>query len=297
MDVTSAAQRAPTNRLLAIYLVIAAPALLFAHRPSYGFALFALHLLLAAVTWGLPPFKASARWLDRRFPTTFQILADWYPILLIPLLYGELAILNTAIWNGHYFDAMIQSWDQALFGGQPSRELAIRFPNLVLSELLHGAYLSYYFIIIVPPLLLYATSRRRDQRSVVFVIMLAFVLHYVFFIYLPVQGPRYLFSPPDGAAGPVFDLTHRVLEAGSSQGAAFPSSHLGVAVAQTAEAFRVLPGLAPVLALLTAGLGLGAVYGGFHYATDMIGGLILGGLAVLSAPRIRLLLAPRPPRE
>jgi membrane-associated phospholipid phosphatase len=121
----------------------------------------------------------------------------------------------------------------------------------------------------------------------VFALMLGFFVHYLCFIYFPVQGPRYLFPPPGGeAAGGFFQaLAHRVLEAGSAQGAAFPSSHVGVSVVQTLVAARFLPRLAPLLALLTLGLALGAVYGGFHYAIDAVVGALLGvAVFVIAAP-------------
>jgi membrane-associated phospholipid phosphatase len=40
------------------------------------------------------------------------------------------------------------------------------------------------------------------------------------------------------------------------------------------------------LAILTILLANGAVYGGFHYATDATCGLILGTIAVIIAPRV-----------
>src|SRR5690606_19851180 len=118
------------------------------------------------------------------------------------------------------------------------------------------------------------------------------LVSYLFFIYFPVQGPRYLFPPPGGGleVGPAYRLAHRVLEAGSSQGAAFPSSHVAVATAQTALVARLLPRLLPAVALLSAGLAAGAVYGGFHYATDVVAGLALAVVLVLAAPRIHALM-------
>ncbi|MGH7460498.1 MAG: phosphatase PAP2 family protein, partial [Longimicrobiales bacterium] len=286
------AQRTPTNRLLAIYLLVSATALLFSHRPAAWPALLALHLLGAAAALGLGPLGRLGRALNQRFPSAFRIVADWYPIILVPALYTELATLNLSVWNGSYFDAHIQRLDQALFGEQPSTELSRHWPSLTLSEVLHASYLSYYFIIYAPPLILYARQRRAEFRAMVFAVMLSFFVHYLFFIYFPVQGPRYLFPAPDGeiSRGKVFGLTHKILEAGSSRGAAFPSSHLGVSLTQTLITFQFLPRLAIVLALLTFGLALGAVYGGFHYATDMIAGLILGVVVVLIAPSARRLL-------
>lgn len=286
------AQRTPTNRLFAVYLLVAAPALLFPHRPAGWPLLLALHLLGAAAALDLGPFAPLGQSLSVRFPRAFRVLADWYPLGLVPALYTELALLNVSVWNGVYFDALIQRTETTVLGGLPSTELAARFPFLPLSEFLHGAYLSYYFIIYAPPAILYARNRRAEFRTMIFAVMLAFFIHYVFFIYFPVQGPRYLYPAPEGrlAEGPVFAFTHRILEAASSRGAAFPSSHVGVSFTQTLLTFRFLPRLAPLLAVLTLGLAIGAVYGGFHYATDVVAGLVMGVIAVALAPHARNLL-------
>src|SRR5690606_11062348 len=194
----------------------------------------------AALALGARPLRAPIDALRERWPAIQGFLADWYPLLLIPLLYGELEPLNRAVWGGEYFDDLIIHWEEILFGGQPSHILARALPALARSETLHAAYLSYYLIIFGPPLALYLAGRREAFRQVVFTIMLVFFLHYLFFIYFPVQGPRYIFPAPDGvvATGFFYKLTHQILEAGSSQGAAFPSSHVGVAFAQAALAVR-----------------------------------------------------------
>ncbi|HEX6941257.1 MAG TPA: phosphatase PAP2 family protein [Longimicrobiales bacterium] len=275
-----------TDRLFALYMLVSGVALAFPHRGAAWPILLAVHVGAAAFALRLPPFGRIAQALRARWPRAASIAGDWYPLALVPLLYAELVPLNLAVWGARYFDPVIQGVEAALFGGQPSRALAAAAPWLPLSEALHGAYLSYYFVIYGPPLILFLQGRREEFRQVVFGVMLVFFAHYLFFIYFPVQGPRYVFPAPDGpiAAGPLYKLAHAVLEAGSSQGAAFPSSHVGVAFAQTALAVRFLPRLAPWLAVLSAGLAVGAVYGGFHYATDAIAGLLLGLLVVGMAP-------------
>lgn len=267
------------------------PALLFPHRPDSWPLLILAHLAGAAFLLDLGPSASITAALRTRFPRFTAFVADWYLLLLVPALYTELAPLNYAVWNGHYFDDLILGWEAALFG-QPSRDLAVRFDILLLSEVLHAAYIAYYLIIYVPPVILYASGRRDAHRAVVFGIMLTFFVHYLFFIYFPVQGPRYLFPAPGGeiAGGAIYGFTHTLLEAGSSQGAAFPSSHVGVATAATLLAFKYLPKLAPLLAIMTGALALGAVYGGFHYATDAGAGMLLGVLLIALAPRVRRLL-------
>jgi membrane-associated phospholipid phosphatase len=281
------------NRLFATYMIVSSAALLFPQRQGGWPLVAALHLGGALLVLGAPPFRTLVPALRRRWSGAVNFIADWYPLLLIPALYGELEPLNRAIYDGRYFDSLIIHWEGILFGGQPSQVLAAVLPSLFLSEVLHAAYLSYYLIIFGPPLYLYLTGRREAFRAVVFGLMLVFILHYLFFIYFPVQGPRYLFPAPDGvlATGFFYQLTHRILEAGSSQGAAFPSSHVGVAFAQAALAVRYLPRLAPTLFVAATALSIGAIYGGFHYATDAVAGLALGllGVALARALRRRLI--------
>jgi membrane-associated phospholipid phosphatase len=284
-----AAGRLPLNRLFAAYMLASAAAPFFP-RHSRGWPLaVASHLGAGLLVLGLPPFQRVVPALRRRWPALQGVLSDWYPLLLIPLLYGELEPLNRAIYGGRYFDTLILRWEEILFGGQPSQALAAAFPSLLLSETLHAAYLSYYLIIFGPPLYLYLRGRREAFQQAVFALMLVFFLHYLFFIYFPVQGPRYLFPAPDGvvATGFFYQLAHRILEAGSSQGAAFPSSHVGVAFAQAALAVRYLPRLASPLFVAATALSLGAIYGGFHYATDAVAGLALGLLGVALARPLR----------
>jgi membrane-associated phospholipid phosphatase len=284
----------PLDRLFAVYLLAAVPALAFANRPSNWPLLLALHALVATALWPVPWLQRILAGASVRVQRTVRSVADWAPLLLIPFLYKELATLNSAVHGGTYFDETVIAWEQAVFNSQPSQDWAAAAPHLWLSEPLHAAYLSYYFIIIVPPLLLFMRGRTADFRAGVFALMLAFFAHYLFFIYFPVQGPRYLFPPPGGelANGFFHQLAHRVLEAGSAQGSAFPSSHVGVSVAQTLVVWRYLPRLTPVFALLTIGLALGAIYGGFHYAIDALAGLILGALAFGLAPRLRRAFSP-----
>jgi membrane-associated phospholipid phosphatase len=278
--------RRALSRLFALYLLASAGALLFPHRPRLWTLLGLLHILGAALLLGLGPPARVARTAAVRWPRAGRLVADWYALALMPLLYAEVAVLNVAVHGGRYFDSVIVGWETALFGGSPSQELAVALPWLPLSEVLHASYLSYYFVIYLPPLYLYLRRRTGEQQTASLALMLAFFAHYLVFIAFPVEGPRYLFPPPGGelAQGWVYRLTHTILEAGSSRGAAFPSSHVGVAVVQAALAFQLLPRAAPLLTAATLGLAVGAVYGGFHYASDALAGLVLGLLLVLLGP-------------
>ena len=281
------AARPALRRLFAVYLLLSGSALLFPYRPGPWLPLAALHLVGVLILLQVGPARGACRAVGERWPRATAGVADWYALAIMPFLYTELGILNASVYGGRYFDGWVQGWELRLFGGQPSQEWAVAFPIPILSEILHFFYLSYYLIIFGPPLYLYLRRRINDHQRLVFVLMLTFFGHYLFFIFFPVQGPRYLFPPPVGesAQGPMYRMAHALLEAGSSRGAAFPSSHVGVTVAQTAMAFLVLRRAAPFLLLAAAGLAAGAVYGGFHYATDVVSGLILGLALFRAAPR------------
>ena len=228
-----------------------------------GLALhFAVLAVMAAVTW-LP---VVPRWLR-----------DWMPLLALLFLYSEMPLLIQAAGHQEMLDATVIRWETATFGDNPALDWAARWPSRVLSEFLHLAYLSYYPIIFVVPAALYASARRAEFSEAVFVLMLTFVVCFVAYLVFPVAGPRYAWASSSVApAGPIRSLVNWLLEARSSRGTAFPSSHVAVAVAQSLLAGRYFGKKGAVLGVLTLGLALGAIYGGFHYAVDVLAGALVG---------------------
>jgi membrane-associated phospholipid phosphatase len=226
-------------------------------------------------------------------------LPDGTILVLLPFLYAQLPLLMAGVpGEVVYGDPAIQSLEAGLFGGQPAFDWASALPSRVVSEVLHLGYLLYYPLIYLPPAVLFLglTGPRGDEaRAVAFqqtmlALGVAVVGAFLIMIVFPVQGPRYLGVPEGVPAGPVRAAVLLVLETGSSRGAAFPSSHVSVAVAQTLLALRWQPRVGYALALVTVLLGAGAVYGGFHYAVDVVAGaalgLVAGVVALRSGPRV-----------
>lgn len=223
------------------------------------------------------------------------VIRDWLPLVAISALYAELPY-EIAAAGRPFRDDLVVGWEQHVFGGQPARELALAHPEAWLSNLLHLCYLSYYLLIFVPPAILYLRRRRAEFRKTVFALTAIFAASFVAFIVFPVAGPRYLWPPKPAPAGePVRALALRILASGSSRGAAFPSSHMAVAVVQTAFALRFQPVVGAVALAVTLGIGVGAVYGGFHYGVDMIAGAVFGLLVAGLAALVRLPAEAREP--
>ncbi len=104
------------------------------------------------------------------------------------------------------------------------------------------------------------------------------------FLFFPVAGPRYAFSLTSNAATQVWParIAQRVLDAGDSWGAAFPSSHVAGAAVATLCALRFWRPLGWVLLPWMVGLVFAVVYGQFHYAIDAIAGLVVAVVVVTS---------------
>ena len=264
--------------LLAVYLA-ATQVLLLLGRGDVRAGSVALHaVLLAAV--------AACTWL-RGVPRWLQAFA---PLLALLFLYSELPALIRAAGHVGTYDAAVHGWELTLWGTQPATAWAAALPSRAVSEVLHGAYLSYYAIIFSVPVALFLAGRQREFAAAVFVLLLTFVGCFVCYIAFPVAGPRYL-QPTSIEGGTMRSLVLWVLEARSSRGTAFPSSHVAVAATQSVLAVRYLGRKGWVIAALTLLLALGAVYGGFHYAVDVVAGAVFGLAVPALAAAARL---PRP---
>lgn len=278
----------PASAALALYLAVTAvPLAAGGITPARSVALLA-HLGVLALVVGADLSRArgaAGRWAGR--------FSDLHVLVLLPVLYAELPLLMEGLPGAvAYHDVAVQALEEALFGLQPAWELAGALAWSPLSELLHVAYLLYYPLIYVPPLVLYARvpregdpDRARDFQETVLALALSVLACFALFVVFPVQGPRYLAAPPGVPGGPFRALALAVLEGGSSRGAAFPSSHVAVAVTQTLLALRLQPRLGRALVPVTLLLAAGAVYGGFHYAVDALAGAAVGAAAAWVAAR------------
>lgn len=276
----------PAHRVLAFWLLATAPLLAVPVPPvAPRLLLLVVHVAAALILLRQPLDVTLWPGSERLWGHVRHLL----PLLVVPLFYWEVPLLAEAIHGGAMYDPIVMRWEAMVFGGQPSQTFAAAWPWLWLSEPLHAAYLSYYAIVLGPALALYLLGRIGAYRRVVFTLVVVILAHQAAFIAFPVLGPRYLFPAPGGPleAGPLYQLTHRVLESGSSPGTAFPSSHVGISVGVTIALFREGIRAAPWLALLTTLLAVATVYGGFHYAVDAVAGVVLGVAAAMVAPPLR----------
>ena len=203
----------------------------------------------------------------------------WYPLVLYSLLYYQTGFINTVVvpqFLGHYF----MNLDVWIFGEFPAFFLRGKHGNAFLDEFFHFFYFSYYLAIPHTGVLLF----RKDVKlfeSYVFQLSSLFYLCFVIFIFLPVEGPialRNEYFPQGGLFQTVVDFIYTGAE---KPGAAFPSSHVAAMFLVAwwgSTHFRRMKTTYWATCLF---MSIATVYCMFHYAVDVIGGLLLGVLAVL----------------
>jgi membrane-associated phospholipid phosphatase len=257
----------------AAYVVVATGAVLFSFHGEgiRGWPwLLGAHALIAALVLIAPSARNAG--------PAGRFLGDWYPMLLLPALYGEIGVLTLSA--GFQNDHLIQRLETWVFGSQISYRWIRESPNVVLSWVLHASYLAYYPILCASPFALWLVGRRDASRHTIFAVMATFYLCYIAFLFFPVAGPRYAFDGTHNIATDVWPARFAawLLDRGDSWGAAFPSSHVAASVVATGMALRYWRALGLVLLPFTAGLILAVVYGQFHYAVDALAGFIVAAV-------------------
>ena len=235
----------------------------------------------------------------RRKPgRVLEFLRHFYPVLLYTAFFCETGSVNRMFYPD-YLDPMVARWEQSLFGCQSSVLFMEKLPWLAVSELFYASYCSYYFMVGGVGIALFLRSR---QQFFHYVSVLSFLFYvcYLIYILLPIIGPRAFFHQVEGYSLPqatqqlaVTDAYPEAVQAGvfyrlmrwvyrvfEAPGAALPSSHVAVALCTVYFSFRYLPRIRYVHLAVAVLLCLSTVYCRYHYALDVLAGLIAAAVLI-----------------
>lgn len=274
-------------------------------------------LTLAVMLFAYTKLQNPESMLWGRFRIVAMTAALWMVYRLVPCritvlfrVIGQMALLSwwypdTYELNRLFpnLDHLFATWEQQLFGCQPSLIFCKAISNAFFSEMMDLGYAVYYPMIAF--VLFFYFFRRYDQfMRASFVVLASFFLYYIIYVFVPVTGPQYYYEAVglDNIARGIFpDLGHyfathqEALQspgwtdgffykqvaaahaAGERPTAAFPSSHVGVStivmlLAWATKNRRLVLWLLPLYVLLC----LSTVYIYAHYAIDVLGGWVTG---------------------
>jgi membrane-associated phospholipid phosphatase len=263
-------------------------------------------LLLGAHAAGLmlvhTLIRCHANHPDSRLLDFFR---HFYPVLLYTGLYCETGELNHLLVPG-FLDPFFIRLEARIFGGQPSLAFMARLPYLPVSELFYAAYFSYYVMIVGIGLALFRRSREQFYHYLS-VISFAFYVCYLIFIFTPAMGPP-VFFPNNGdyqlpadllpavpptfpaaiKAGLFYQIMAWVYQTFETPGAAFPSSHVVIAIGTVFFSFRYLRSIRWLHLAVVILLCLATVYCRYHYAVDVVAGGLTAAVLIPLGNRLYL---------
>lgn len=245
---------------------------------------------------------ALAHWLIQihaRHPANraLDFLRHFYPVLLYVGFFRETGELNQMFASG-FLDPIFIRLDEKIFGAQPSLTFMPSLPYWPVSEIFYASYFSYYVMITGVGLALFLRDRRQFFHYLS-VISFVFYVCYLIYIFTPVTGPRVFFRVIDGyelppdvrpqvvpeypaavQAGTFFRIMAWIYENFEAPGAAFPSSHVAVAITTLYFSFRYLPRIRFAHLLMVVLLCFSTIYCRYHYVVDVLAGIVTAAVLV-----------------
>jgi membrane-associated phospholipid phosphatase len=216
----------------------------------------------------------------RRSSLSVCTVSLWYPLVLYGLLYYQTGLLNRVVVP-QFLDGFFMHLDVRIFGEFPAFFLRGKQGNAFLDEFFHFFYFSYYLIIPLTGILLFRKDVKLFERFI-FQLSSLFYLCFVIYIVLPVEGPIAVRNEYYHQGGLFQTMVDFIYAGGENPGAAFPSSHVAATFLVAWWGSTHFKRMKIPYWLTCLLLSIATVYCMFHYAVDVIGGLLLGVLAVVA---------------
>ncbi len=243
-----------------------------------GNALVAL-AVLALVRWAAP---GRSRLTD--------ILRAAYPALLFGYFYNQTGSLMHLFYP-EFHDGCLTGWEAQVFGANVTVWLDTHFLGhgvitTFVTELLSGCYFGYYLLMPVVVIPLLVLKRYKQLGEILTAASITFAVSFNLFWFYPIEGPRWHFASvyTHDITGPVFrSMVQFIIKNGAVHGGAMPSTHTGVALVFLVYLYRFYRRWFYVALPIVIGIAFGAVYGRFHYISDiLVGAAIAAGCIAIT---------------
>lgn len=236
----------------------------------------AITLLAGSVIFAVILAHFSVRVLA---PHQASILRDWLPVALMLVPYWQ---------TGQFFmgpneriQARLVEIDRWLLNLiPPVTGTSGRYTRLSME----WAYMFCYPLVPLGLSVLYAAGLRQYASTYWFIVLVPTYLCYAITPFVPALPPRSITGKqriaPAQNTGRVMNLW--ILRHGSIQAISFPSAHVASAVAISFVLLRFVPIAGVIFLIVSFGIAIGAVVGGYHYAIDVLIGALMA-LVIVAA--------------
>lgn len=225
-------------------------------------------------------------------PLWGSILRDWLPVALMLVPYWQ---------TGQFFlrpnekiQKRLAEIDRHLLRFAPEMTSLGRLARLALE----WAYMFCYPLVPLGLGVLYAAGMRQYSSAYWFIVLVPTYLCYAITPFVPALPPRSIATKHSTVVtsnkGRVMNLW--ILKYGSIHAISFPSAHAASAFAVSIVLLRFVPVAGVVFLVISFGIAVAAVAGGYHYAIDVVLGaalaLIVGAAWLLHLIPSTLITAP-----
>jgi len=251
---------------------------------SNGFVLLNSNVAVALLMGLLLVFRFRLR------ASILQALNIILPLSLLIFLHYETGLINLTIFD-HYFDDSLERLDLLIFGTEPIGYVVRLCTSRFLQQLFHFFYFTFYLVFFLPLLILFFKEKKHIEpelssdrlwprmahtQQMLFTLLFTMFICYWIFILFPVKGPTeqhaLLYPHNRGMVG----LINLIYQHADSDGGAMPSSHVAATLVIMLFSFRYLPRIRWIMLIDFILLSISAVYCSFHYAVDVIAGILIG---------------------
>jgi len=216
----------------------------------------------------------------------WEIVRDWFPFLVILLMYYSLWGDATHLLVPHDRDGDLIILDKRLFGFQAS--LAIQ--RFITPRRTAWMEFSYFYHILNIPIVacfVYLWRPRWRFREMMSGLMVVSFLGLLGYILVPAIGPMYtlhdFYTVPLNQPIPIFNQQIQFMDFARIHRDVFPSMHVAISFLVWLYALRNSRPLFWILSPLILSLWISTVYLRYHYLIDVVAGLLLAPLSFLLA--------------
>ncbi len=234
------------------------------------------------VVWNLCSIAAILLLAHKqRDGSAWEFAHDWLPAIFFITVFEEVSFLSLTL-RGQWQNPHIIALETMFFGVSPM-EWMHQSTRDWLVEFLEFGYFAFYPLYPAVGGVLWGWRNRPGFqgafRRLTDTLSVGYVICYAIYLLFPTQSPanRAGVQQIGAAHGGLFQhLVRAIQNHAGVHGNAFPSAHIMLAFLVLIFTYRLLPRVAPWLLLPNLLMCAGAVYDGYHYATDVAAGALLG---------------------
>ncbi len=212
---------------------------------------------------------------------SWEFAHDWLPVVFFTAVFEEVSFLSL-LARGAWQNAHLISFEASFFTVPPVVWMHLHIPSRLI-EFLEFGYFAFYPLYPVFGGMFWAWRKRPRFagafRRLTDALSVGYVLCYATYLFFPTQSPANRLGMQQfvsAHSGPFQAMVHLIQSRGGVHGNAFPSSHIMLAFVVLVFACRFLPRVALWLLIPILLMCLGAVYDGYHYASDVVAGALIG---------------------